>query len=96
VSLPLAIASYVIIWWVVFFALLPIGISTQGEAGDVVEGTPSSAPARHRLPLKLLATTLISGALFAGFYHVMTQGLLALDDIPFLPRFEPLADPSQR
>ena len=45
-----AIAIYVLIWWVVLFAVLPLGVRTQGEDGTVVPGTPESAPTRAALP----------------------------------------------
>ena len=32
-SVPFAIAIYVVIWWTVLFAILPIGVRTQGEDG---------------------------------------------------------------
>jgi predicted secreted protein len=43
-SVSFAIAIYVVIWWTVLFAILPIGVRTQGEDGFVVPGTPASAP----------------------------------------------------
>ena len=48
-SVPFAIAIYVVIWWTVLFAVLPIGVRTQGEDGVVVPGTPESAPTRAAL-----------------------------------------------
>ena len=48
-SLSFAIAIYLIIWWTVLFAVLPIGVRTQGEDGVVVPGTPESAPTAPRL-----------------------------------------------
>jgi len=32
-SLTLSIAIYFVIWWIVLFAVLPIGVRTQGEMG---------------------------------------------------------------
>ena len=61
-SLSLAIAIYVVIWWTVLFAVLPIGVRTQGEDGAVVPGTPESAPSAPRLLRVVLLTTLISAA----------------------------------
>ena len=43
-SLTLGIAIYVLLWWVVLFAVLPLGVRTQGEDGVTVPGTPESAP----------------------------------------------------
>ena len=48
-ELAIAIAIYIVIWWTVLFAVLPIGVRTQGEDGVVVPGTPASAPTAPRL-----------------------------------------------
>ena len=61
-SVPFAIAIYVVIWWTVLFAILPIGVRTQGEDGAVVPGTPESAPTRPRLLRVVLLTTLVSAS----------------------------------
>jgi hypothetical protein len=47
--LTFAIAIYVVLWWTVLFAVLPIGVRTQAEDGTVVPGTPESAPKAPRL-----------------------------------------------
>ena len=85
-SVITAIAIYVVIWWVILFAILPIGISTQEEQGEVAPGTVSSAPHRPRIGLKLIATTIAAGVIFAIFWGLQGVGY-TLDDIPFLPRF---------
>ena len=60
-SVSFAIAIYVVIWWTVLFAILPIGVRTQGEDGTIVPGTPESAPTHPRLWRVMLLTTLVSG-----------------------------------
>jgi predicted secreted protein len=78
-SVTLAIAIYVVLWWVVLFAVLPIGVRTQGEDGSIVPGTPESAPAVPRLLRVVVITTLVSAALFAGAWAAVRYGLLNLD-----------------
>jgi predicted secreted protein len=73
-----AIAIYVVLWWTVLFAVLPIGVRTQGEDGSVVPGTPESAPSAPRLLRVVLLTTLISGLLFAGLWAAVRYGVLDL------------------
>jgi predicted secreted protein len=77
-SLTLGIAIYVIIWWTVLFAVLPIGVRTQGEDGAIVPGTPESAPTAPRLLRVVLLTTLISALLFAGAWAAVKYGLVDL------------------
>lgn len=87
-TLVFALATYFIIWWIVLFAMLPIGVRTQDEEGEVSPGTTESAPRYPNLLPKMVATTLVSTIVFAGVYAIVVHQLIALDDIPFLPRFE--------
>lgn len=75
-SLTLAIAVYIVLWWTVLFAILPIGVRTQGEEGIVVPGTPASAPAQPRLLRIVVLTTLVSTALFAAMWGALRYGLI--------------------
>jgi predicted secreted protein len=74
-SATLAIAIYIVIWWTVLFAVLPIGVRTQGEEGSVVPGTPASAPAAPRLLRVVLVTTVVSAVVFAVLWGVLRFGL---------------------
>ena len=87
-SLSFAIAIYAIIWWIVLFAMLPIGVRTQEEEGDIAPGTAESAPHAPRLLAKMLATTVVASLIFAAVYVIIAHRLITLDDIPFLPRYE--------
>src|SRR5690606_32311555 len=59
---------YVVIWWIVFFMALPVGVRTHEEAGeDLPAGSAESAPARPRLWLKAAATTAIAAGLWGLF-----------------------------
>ena len=58
------IAIYFIIWWVVLFAVLPWGVRSQDESGEVTPGTDPGAPAVHKVWMKLLWTTVIASVVF--------------------------------
>ena len=83
-SLTLGIALYFIIWWTVLFAVLPIGVRTQGEAGEVVPGTPESAPAAPRLLRIVAINTLVATIVFAGVWLVIHYRLISVDDLSLL------------
>ena len=70
-SLTLGLALYFIIWWTVLFAVLPFGVRTQGEAGEIVPGTPASAPVAPRLLRTFAITTVAAGAVFAVVYGAL-------------------------
>ena len=80
------IAIYFVVWWICLFAILPLKVRTQGEVGDVVPGTPASAPARPELLLKAAINTVVSAVVCAGILALINSGW-GLDDIPLLPRF---------
>lgn len=83
-----AFAIFFIIWWVTLFAMLSVGLKTQGEAGEVVPGTVESAPARPRFLLVTGLTTLVAVVIFAGFYwFAVTRGLRFDNLADFLPGF---------
>lgn len=64
-----AIAVYVIIWWVTLFTVLPFGIKSQLEAGEISPGSDPGAPAVTRFLRIMLVNSLIAGVAFAGFYY---------------------------
>jgi predicted secreted protein len=54
------IAVYFVVWWVVLFAVLPWGVRTQEEEGEVILGTTPSAPAKPRLLRTAIVTSLVA------------------------------------
>jgi predicted secreted protein len=87
VNVALALALYAICWWLVLFAILPIGVRTQHDEGGAIPGTAESAPVRTHLLGKLAATTIVSGVIFALLYWLIAGDIVGLDDVPLLPRF---------
>jgi predicted secreted protein len=69
--IPLAVALFLTIWFVVLFAVLPFGVRSQHEAGEYVPGTDPGAPAEPRLLRKALFTTLFSLLVFGLIMGVM-------------------------
>jgi predicted secreted protein len=66
-ALPLALAIYVTIWWIVLFAVLPLGVRSAEEAGETQpEGSDPGAPVAPMLAKKAAITTAIATILF-GF-----------------------------
>lgn len=59
-----AVVLYLVIWWVVLFAVLPIG--TRPEAAPDPASGWRGAPAHPRLGRKLLVTTLTAALVWAG------------------------------
>jgi predicted secreted protein len=76
-----ACAVFFLIWWVVLFGVLPWGIHSQHEGGDIAPGTDPGAPVLPHLGRKLLLTTLVAGVVFATFYVVYVNQLVTLNGL---------------
>jgi len=73
-----AFAIYFVLWWVVLFAVLPFGVRSQQEGGEMSAGTDPGAPMLARMGRKLLWTTLISAIIFGVALVAYRLGYLDL------------------
>lgn len=72
-SWALGIAFYLVVWWTLFFAVLPFGVRSQHEAGDVVPGSERGAPVTPLLWKKIAANTVLSGVVWLICYVLYVQ-----------------------
>ena len=80
-SLVSGIAIYFIIWWLVLFVVLPIGVRSQHEEGGITLGTDHGAPVRPMLVRKAIITSLIAAIIFAGVYVGFAVYGFSLEDL---------------
>jgi predicted secreted protein len=80
-SLATAIAIYFLIWWLVLFTILPFGVRSQHEGGEVSQGTDPGAPVVAQLWLRLLWTTIVSVVVFAVLAVIYVKRWITLDDL---------------
>jgi predicted secreted protein len=80
-KLSFAIVVYICIWWMTLFTVLPFGVRTQDESGDVVPGTPGSAPSKFPLMRVLAINTAVAAVVFAVFAVGYTQGWLNVREV---------------
>jgi len=81
-----AIVLFAVIWFMVFFVVLPLNLVTQGEAGDVVPGTPESAPSNPNLRRKVRVTTLWAIGLWVVTVAVILSGVISVRDLDWFGR----------
>lgn len=73
------IVVYVILWWVVFFVTLPVGVRTADESDEeITPGTVSSAPVNPQIGKKMLITTLVAALLWSVYYVIVRYELISL------------------
>jgi predicted secreted protein len=80
-SIFTALAIYFVIWWIVLFAVLPWGVRSQHESGEMTPGTDPGAPVLTNLKLKLVWTTIAASVVFATWYVAYVYRLITLDQL---------------
>jgi len=60
------LALYFVIWWILLFAVLPFGVRSQAESGEVVTGSEPGAPSVPALREKAIWTTLVASVVLVG------------------------------
>jgi len=75
------IAIYFVVWWTILFAVLPFGVRTQEEEGEITLGTERSAPHRPMLVRKAFATSLVAAVLVGIFWLAVERWGLSLEGI---------------
>ena len=76
------IVVFLIVWWLVFFMVLPIGVTSQDESGDVVAGTEPGAPTVPNLKKKAWWATVGTSVVWLIYFVITETGAIE----PFLPR----------
>ena len=64
-TITAAIVLFAMVWFMVFFIVLPLRFVSQSDAGEVVPGTPRSAPAGFVVARKARLTTVIATVVWA-------------------------------
>ncbi len=88
-SITSAIVLFGVIWFLTYLVVIPIRLKTQGDLGQVVEGTQAGAPEIHNLGKKAWITTLITAVLWAIMYVIIATDIVTMDDIDLFKRFGP-------
>jgi predicted secreted protein len=71
-------AVYFVVWWTMLFSVLPFGIRSQREGGEVVPGSDPGAPQRPWLGRKLLINTAVSAVVWLGVDYAYVHFYLAV------------------
>jgi predicted secreted protein len=88
-TITAAIVLFAVIWFMVFFMVLPLRLTTQGDAGQIVPGTHASAPAGPVVARKARITTLIAVILWGVIAGVIVSGWVGVRDLDVFGRMGP-------
>ena len=74
-----SIIVYVLIWCMIFFSVLPIGIQSKKEKFiERIDGIDPGAPNNPKIGKKFLITTIITSIIFIVIYYLVKFNLLNL------------------
>jgi predicted secreted protein len=74
-------ALYFVIWWITLFAVLPWGVRSQHEGGEMAPGTDPGAPMLPRIRAKLIWTTILASVIFGLFYRGYVSRIASVEDL---------------
>ncbi len=81
-----AVVLWLVIWFMTLFVILPLRLQSQSEAGDVVPGTPASAPVNPNLKKKAVLITVIATAIWIPVAATIIMGWITVEDLDIFHR----------
>lgn len=78
-----SIVVFLIVWWLILFMVLPIGVRSQTEAEDVVAGTEPGAPTDPQLKKKAWWSTVATSVVWLIWVVLAETGALSLPDFSY-------------
>lgn len=81
-----AVVLFAVIWSMVFFIVLPLRMTSQGDAGEIVPGTHASAPANAQVGRKAKITTLWALPIWLVIAGTILSGAISVRDIDWFER----------
>jgi len=82
-------AFFFLMWWVLLFASLPLGLHTQQDDDNVTLGTVASAPRGKHMGRAILINTLVTAVVVGCVVFVVNYLGVGFDDLPqILPTFK--------
>ena len=82
-----AIVLLAVIWFMTLFIVLPLRLKTQGDTGNIVPGTPASAPDEIQIKRKFLLTTAIAVPIWVVLVAIILSGIVTVEDFDLFTRF---------
>lgn len=80
-SITGAIVLFATTWFLVFFIVLPLRFESQADAGEVVPGTPKSAPSGNVVGRKAKITTVATIIIWALLVGVIMSGVISIRNV---------------
>jgi len=80
IGIPTIIGIYLVCWWTVLFAVLPIGMNQQAQEKPT-DGSQWGAPVNPQLKRKFITTTWVSALVWLLIMVLVGTGWMPLPDL---------------
>lgn len=75
------VVTFIVVWWIVLFMVLPFGIKSQIESdANIVKGTDIGSPKKPNLKTKFLITTLIAFLIWSSGFLLFYMNIISIND----------------
>ena len=81
------IVLYAIIWFMTLFIVLQVGVRSQSDVGERVEGTHGSAPVDPQLARRFIVTSIAAAVVWVVVAGIIISGVVTIEDIDLFTRF---------
>ena len=75
-SITGSLIIFVLIWWIIFFSLLPIDVDRKHK--EMVEGVDKGSPENPKIIKKIIYTTILTSIIFIGIFMLVKYDYLNL------------------
>ncbi|WP_324457180.1 DUF1467 family protein [Pararhodobacter sp.] len=75
---------YAFLWFLTLLVVLPIRLKTQEDVGEVVPGTPRSAPADPQIGKRVIITTIAATVIYAIIVGIILSGVITVNEMDFM------------
>ena len=72
---------FFIMWWIVFFIVLPLNITTHMDKGINIKGIHGSVPINPKLVYKLIVTTIVTFIILLSLVLLFYFDILTMNKI---------------
>ena len=79
-----AFVLYAFLWFLTLLVVLPIRLKTQEDVGEVVPGTPRSAPADPQIGKRVIITTIAATVIYAIIVGIILSGVITVNEMDFM------------
>jgi len=79
-----AFVLYAFLWFLTLLVVLPIRLKTQEDVGEVVPGTPRSAPADPQIGKRVIVTTIAATIIYAIIVTIILSGIVTVNEMDFM------------